>query len=194
MEQEGPILEALTRRLAETPEDFLAEPRIGLGGSVHVPAVVHDLLIVMNQPARPERLSVFAGQEAARDRNRLAITLILCWLLWEEWFRKAGASSDVVLSLLDDRVAELSQLVASRKFVTDPDRREELARLTLAHLGYRPAGETISQAQDRLVSLSSMHRARVLAASRDAEQRAQAIREALRRKAAEESADKWTRE
>ena len=32
MQLEGPMLESLTRRLAETPEDFLAEPRIGLTG------------------------------------------------------------------------------------------------------------------------------------------------------------------
>jgi hypothetical protein len=194
MEQEGPALEALTRRLAETPEDFLAEPHIGSRGNVQVPAVVQDLLVAFEQPVQPERLAVFAGQDVKRDRNRLAITLILCWLLWEEWFRQTGASSETVLSLLDSSAAELSQLVTSRKFVTDPDRREELARFTLAHLGYRPGGETISQAQDRLVSLSSTQRARVLTASREAEQRAQSIREALRRKAAEESADKWTRE
>ena len=194
MEQEGPALEALTRRLAETPEDFLAEPHIGSCGNVQVPAVVQDLLVAFKQPVQPDRLAVFAGQDVKRDRNRLAITLILCWLLWEEWFRQTGVSSETVLSLLDGGTAELSQLVTARKFVTDPDRREELARLTLAHLGYRPAGETISQAQDRLVSLSSTQRTRVLAASREAEQRAQSIREALRRKAAEESADKWTRE
>lgn len=194
MKQEGPVLEALTRRLAETPEDVLAEPCIGRRGNVHVPAEVYDLLIALKQPAQPEQLSIFAGQNASQDRNRLGITLILCWLLWEEWFRQTGASLESVLSLLDGRAAELAQLVASRKFVTDPDRCEELARLTLAHLGCRPAGETISQAQDRLASQSSTHRARVVAASREAEKRAQAIREALRRKVAEESADKWSRE
>jgi hypothetical protein len=88
----------------------------------------------------------------------------------------------------------LGAQVASRKFVTDPDRREELARFSLARLGYRPAGETVPQAQDRMTSLSSAERARVLQASRAAEERARSIREALARKAAEESADKFTRE
>jgi hypothetical protein len=194
MEKQGPTLEILTKRLAETPEDFLAEPRIGGGGSVHVAAVVQDLLAAMNQSTSPERLSIFDSQDAGRDRNRLAIALILCWLMWDEWFKDVGASSEAILALLDGRSQGLSKLVASRKFVTDPDRREELARLSLAELGYRPAGETVSQAEDRLASLSSTHRARVLAASRKAEKRAQSIREALRRKAAEESADKWTRE
>ena len=88
----------------------------------------------------------------------------------------------------------ISLQVAARRFVSDPDRREELARVALARLGYRPAGETLAQAQDRLTTLNSAERARVMNASRAAEERARQIREALAKKAAEESADKWTRE
>mgnify|MGYP000981139239 CR=1 FL=1 len=47
MEREGPKLEALTHRLAETPADFLAEPRVGKTGTVNVAAVVHDLLALL---------------------------------------------------------------------------------------------------------------------------------------------------
>ncbi|MGC8493665.1 MAG: hypothetical protein ACP5SH_18235 [Syntrophobacteraceae bacterium] len=191
---EGPPLEALTRRLAETPDEFLAEPRIGRSGRVRVQAVVQDLLAAINHPVAPEHLSIFAGSDAAKDRNRLSIALIFCWLLWDDYFKENGIQPGRVLFLLDTRAEELSKLVASKKFVSDPDRREELARLALSDLGYRPAGETESQSEDRLEGLSSTHRARVLAASREAEKRAQAIREQLRRKAAEESADKWSRE
>ena len=44
MEHEGPPLEALTRRLAECPADFTAEPRVGAAGQVQVAAVVGDLI------------------------------------------------------------------------------------------------------------------------------------------------------
>ncbi len=44
MKEEGPPLETLVRRLADCPNDFLAEPRIGPAGVVSVPAVVADLL------------------------------------------------------------------------------------------------------------------------------------------------------
>ena len=66
--------------------------------------------------------------------------------------------------------------------------------MALARLGFRPAGETLAQAQDRLTTLNSAERARVMKVAQAAEQRARQIREALTRKAAEESADKWTRE
>ncbi len=194
MEREGPILETLTRRLAETPEAFLAEPWIAGRGRVHVEAVVFDLLRQLGGPVAPAQLAPFAGADARQDRNRLAIVLVNCWLLADDWFGRARISREAAWELLLRVPAELAGEVAGRRFVTDPDRREELARVTLSRLGYRPAGETVAQAQDRLTTLNSAERARVLKAARTAEQRAREIREALARKAAEESADKFTRE
>ena len=66
--------------------------------------------------------------------------------------------------------------------------------MALARLGCRPGGETLAQAQDRLTRISSTERNRVMLAARAAEERARAVREALARKAAQESADKYTRE
>ncbi len=128
MQAEGPVLETLTRRLAETPEDFLAEPRIGNSGRVHVAAVVGDLVRTFGAPLEAESLGAFEGTDIRRDRNRLAVGLLLAWLLADDWFRQNKL----------------------------------------------PAGALLEP--------------------RAAEERARAIREALVRKAAEESADKFTRE
>lgn len=216
MQNEGPILESLTRRLAETPEDFLAEPRVAQRGRVQTAAVVGDLIRLLGGDVGAEQLKPFVGKsapptrtselpdnaeadppaiaDARLERNRFAVTLILCWLLSGDWFRQIKPETGNLLRLLDAEAAELAAQVAARKFVVDPDRREELARVALARLGFRPAGETLAQAQDRLTTLNSTERVRVLQAARAAEERARQIREALVRKAAEESADKWTRE
>lgn len=194
MEREGPVLETLTRRLAETPEDFLAEPRIGAAGRVHTAAVVGDLLRALGGFAPAAALRRFHGADARADRNRLSIAQVLCWLFADEWFARASPPPLTVLAVLDGESRELAGQSPAAKFVADPDRREELARLALARLGYRPAGETQAQAQDRLTTLSSAERARVMQAARAAEQRAREIREALMRKAADEAADKWGRE
>jgi hypothetical protein len=194
MDREGPPLESLTRRLAETPDDFLVGPKVDGAGRVHVPAVVADLVRMLGGEVAGADLRAFAGSGRADDRNRLAATLMLCWLLADEWFKQARPSVTDLLRLLGESAAELSGTVAASSFQSEPERREEMARVALARLGYRPAGETPAQAQDRLTSLSSAERARVLRASRAAEERARAIREVLARKAAEESADKWTRE
>ncbi len=194
MKKIGPQLEVLLHRLAETPQDFLSEPKIRKKGIVYVPAVVQDLLDRLDRRITAKELEVFEGENPTRDRNRLIVTLIFCWLLADDWFVQAKTSSVKVLSLLSEQAKDLANQIPAAKLINDPDRREELVRISLAHFGYRPEGETEAQAQDRLASLSSIERARILEASRAAEQRSREIREALRRKAAEESADKWTRE
>src|SRR5437773_1237521 len=155
MEHEGPLLESLTHRLAETPVDFLAEPRIGSKGRVQTAAVVGDLLRLLGGDPSPKQLAAFVSKsappamadlpesaernppsfaQAGHERNRMAVTLILCWLLSDDWFRQTKLEADILLRLLETDAAELGAQSGSTRFVTDPDRREELARLTLARL------------------------------------------------------------
>jgi hypothetical protein len=190
MTEEGPLLEILLRRLAETPPDFLADPVLGESGTVETRALVNDLLRMHGATSVDPRLHQLSGS-APRDANRLRLAQLLAWLYADRWV--FGARWDVLPALLE-LSSELALLVPAHKAVEQPERREELARLALAKLGLRPAGESEEVARDRLTTLSSAERARVLAASRAAEQRARAIREALAKKAAEESADKWSRE
>jgi hypothetical protein len=192
MEREGPALQTLTHRVSETPEDFLGEPRQGKKGTIAVSAVAMDLCRRMGSPAPVSALIAIEGKGGTR--NALGVTLILCWLLADEWFAEHVPDAPSVVALLGAGARELAEHTASHKFVNDVERREELARFALARLGLRPAGETRAQAEDRLTSLSAAERARVVRAARDAEARARAVREALAKKAAEESADKWTRE
>lgn len=194
MEHAGPPIETLTHRLAETPAEFLAEPHIGTSGSVHVAALVNDVLALHGQRAPFTALERFTSADARRDRNRLALVMIAAWLLADDWFVAAGLPQAKVLVLLQTAMQELAEATPAHKFVTDPDRREELARVVLARLDYRPGGETVAQATDRLSGISGVERRRLLEASRAAEQRSAEIRAALARKAAEESADKWSRE
>lgn len=196
MEKSGPALEILLHRLAETPAEFLAEPRIGNAGAVYVAALVNDVLALHGQRASLAALEPFsdANAELRRDRNRLALVMITAWLLADAWFAAAAPPQNQVLHLLGSVVTELALAGAAHQFVEDPDRREELARVTLARLDYRPVGETAAEAADRLSRISGVERKRLLEASRAAEQRAADIRAALARKAAEESADKWSRE
>lgn len=194
MHRTGPALELLTRRLLDTPPDFLDEPRIGKTGQVVVPAVVNDLLQRHGARAPLQALRRFESSDARQDRNRLAVTLVMAWLLAQDWFVAQHIAQDALLALLDDTAAELAQATPAHRFALDPERREELARVVLARLSARPEGESEAQATDRLSALSGVERRRLIEASRAAEQRAREIRAALAQKAAEESADKWTRE
>ena len=194
MEREGCELSRLMRRVAETPPEFLEEPRLGRQGTVAVSAVIGDVCRSHGIEPESSALDAFAVGTPKSDRKRLRVSLLLAWVLAEEWFKTVDLRGLPLLSLLLQGARELSEYATVEKLVADPERREELARFCLARLGFRPLGETRAQAEDRLTSLSAAERARLLRASRDAEARARAVREALARKAAEESADKYTRE
>jgi hypothetical protein len=191
MTQEGPQLEALTRRLAECPADFLADPKSSGGqGTVEVSAVVFDLIRDLGGRALTKKeLESF---KASNAHTRLV--LITCWLLHDIWFRSRVGFGEKAFALLSGGLIELAKVVAPTNFVSDPDRREELARFCLRGLDLRPAGESQTQAQDRLTTLDSVERARVIKAAREAEERARQVREEMRRKAEEEAAASWGRE
>lgn len=192
----GPQLEVLTRRLAETPTEFLAPPRIGKAGTVHVAAVVNDVAARLGGRLDAVALANLRS-DSGGDAGRLAVAAVLAWLLADDWFVAAQpmrTAPEGVLDLFDATAAELADATKAQQFVADPERREELARVALARLGLHPSGESASQAADRLSAISGMERRRLLVASRAAEVRAEKIRAALARQAAEEAADKWTRE
>jgi hypothetical protein len=195
MEREGPMLESLTRRLAETPADFLAAPLLGNKGEVDVAAVVNDLLRDLGGTPLPageaEWFRPVSGKESTQ-RKRLRAVLVAAWLLHDAWFRENRMESAAVLAFLKETVPELASIVSADGLVADADRREELARLALKALGLRPAGESIEQAMDRLQTLSSLERQRVIEEATKAEERARQIREAMARKAAEEAAAQYS--
>ena len=120
MKREGPALEALMRRLAETPAEFLAEPRLRAQGVVEVAAVVFDLGVRLGGRAAEADLTRFAGGDPQRDRNRLAVTLLLAWLLSEPWFVAQPPPWPEVLALIGEGARELDVLRTWRDEVLLP--------------------------------------------------------------------------
>ena len=198
MKIEGPLLEALTHRLSECPSDFLAEPRSKLQpNGIEVSAVIFDLIRDLGgRPLTKKELAecTISDPKSKEERNAIRLMLIASWLLHDTWFRARGTFGQSAFELLTKGLKEVAKLVEASQFVSDPDRREELTRLCLKGLGLRPAGETEAQAQDRLNTLDSVERARVVKAAREAEERARQIREEMRRKAEEEAAASYGRE
>ncbi len=194
--EQGPLIESLLRHLINCPDDFLAAPRLGSQGVVEVAAVVSDLLRELGGEAlNPEQASRFGGTFSAQQQNRLQVILIGCWLLHEPWFRQRANLARPARAWLTKGLDGLSEMVSAKKLISDPDRREELVRLCLNALALCPAGETEAQAQDRLSTLDSVERQRVMRASAAAEQKRQReIRERLEREEAERAVPKYTRE
>lgn len=192
MQNPGPALEPLLHRLTECPPEFL---RIALPGSedgTDVIAVVCDLLRPLTSDSLPELAQEQLAELRGRTETQLKVISILCWLLRDDWFQsRPQLALGIWLLFGSARLRKLTEFVRPDKFVSDPDRREELIRTCLAELQFRPEGESVAQASDRLTTLDSVERDRVLRGTAVAERRAREIREAMARKKAEESASRF---
>lgn len=190
----GVSVPALVHHLAACPDDFLAPPAIGSRGTVAVAAVVGDAVRSHGAELPAEWAAGLAPAEAEpATENWLRSCLVSCWLAAEPGL-EGVVSGDALLRFLGTDLHAMSALVRADQLVTDPDRREELARLMLRAIGVVPAGETPAQADDRLATLDSATRSRVVAEARAAEERAREVRAALERQRAAEAAARASRE
>lgn len=173
----------LTRRLADTPQDFLADP-----ASVAMQAVVSDVLLMAGGAA----LDATSAErfETAEPRWR-RLVLVVCWLLADPALLARGPAA-LTRWLTAPELAALTELVDPPRFTQDPDRREELARLTLRALSLQPAGESPEQSADRLSTVDSVRRQEVLVAAKVAEERAAAVRKAMEEQRAKEAAARYS--
>jgi hypothetical protein len=177
----------LLHRLAECPPDFLLGP-----GEIDVVALACDHFRALGVaiPSLQDRRSLAA---LADDAKRLLPVVL--WLLRDPWFVARPLLAEATGKLLrSDPLTKLARLVHPEALINDPDRREELVRLCLKGLGLVPDGESPAQAADRLTTLDSVERDRVIRKTRQAEARAREIREAMVRKRAEEAAARYSRE
>ena len=179
----GVAVAQLTRRLADTPQDFLADP-----ATVAVPAVVSDVLLMAGGRALD---AAAAEQFEANEPRWRRLVLVTCWLLADPALLACDPAA-LTRWLTAPELVKLARLVDPPRFVQDADRREELARLTLRALSLRPAGESPEQAADRLSTVDSIRRQEVLVAAREAEARAAAVRKAMEEQRAKEAAARYS--
>lgn len=198
--RQGPTLQYLMQRLSQIPPEFLLTPDMKkqpkAKGQIDVSAVVSDLLFDCGGGFLPkEGREVFALLSGQKNRNYLHVVLILCYLLHDSWFTEKQEFAGFIIALFKNPLLfRLAQLVPPVKFIKDSERREELIRIALKNLHLIPEGETKVQAQDRLVTLDSIERVRIIEQTRKAREKARKLQEALARKQAEEAASKWSRE
>jgi hypothetical protein len=187
MPSTGPQLDWLLHRLAECPPDFL-----GGANEIDITALTCDHFRALGVPipAPQER-----GNLAALPGESRHLIPIVLWLLRDDWFLTRQQLAPATWKFLQsDALTRLAKLVRADAVINDPDRREEMVRLCLKGLDLVPEGESTVQAADRLTTLDSVERERVVRQTRKAEARAREIREAMARKRAQEAAARYSRE
>jgi hypothetical protein len=174
-------------RLADCPADFLLPP-----DELDLVALAcdHFRALGLAIPSPDERRFL-----AALPSESQRLVPIVLWLLRDDWFIARPELAEATWTFLrSDSLMRLAKLVPPDAMVNDPDRREELVRLCLKGLALVPAGESAAQAADRLTTLDSVERERVIRKTRKKEARAREIREAMARRRAEEAAARYSPE
>lgn len=207
MKNPGPPLEALIDRLIAIPGEFFIfadDPHDSATG-ICLPALVNDLLLDKGgTPLSDEEISDSLGgnieqkhgKKTVKNINYSGVVSILCYIYEDGFFSgKKGESDRIKSFLLSQKLVELSNAVESAdEFLKDPDRREEICRRALDALNYYPQGENEKNSADRLLTLDSVERKKILIKTVEAQIRAKEIREAMLRQEAEEAASKMSRE
>jgi len=202
-------IQALIRRIMETPPPFRETPQFrktadaAPEGRVYVGAVVADLLRALGGAAlSAEEAEVYRPVKPSKAQQNLArLQLLACHLMYAEEIRQPDAPDQErreratrANRWLAEGLAELAALVPARDFAVEQDRAEELSRLALRALEILPEGENAAGADDRLATLDSVERRRLVEKSRKAQQRAQELRRKLQEERARESVSKMMRE
>jgi hypothetical protein len=183
----GPQLNPLLHRLANCSPDFLLGPE-----EIDVTALACDHFRALGRAIPDTKQRRFLAELSGETQRLVSIVL---WLLRDEWFVARPELAEATWTFLQaDSLTKLAKLVRAETMVNDPDRREELVRLCLKGLGLYPEGETPEYAADRLTTLDSVERERVIRQTRKAEARARELREAMARKRAEEAAARYSPE
>ncbi len=198
--EHGPDLYYLLQRLQNCPIEFLRPPVLlslpkNYSGEIQTGAVVSDLLFALGSNEDPRK--IFESMQikySAENVNYLQLILVVSYLLNDTWFISAQKYATQAKELLSNKLKNLSVVVEAKQFVLDSERREELVRFCLKELNLKPKGESEIHAMDRLTTINSIERQKLIEESKAAQKRAQELREAIARQEAEEAASKWNRE
>lgn len=201
MAEETVELSELLRHMAECPPDYRLPVLRSLDTDsetvntekIYGPAILGDTLLSLGLKL-PSDEEANAMTDAGRTDNALSLSVITCYLFQSPAFRTVVTARKAILELVCGVLDPLARLVPPGAFVDETERREELVRNCLSYAGILPAGETQSQAKDRLIMIDSIERQKVIEKTRQAQIRAQKLKEEMERQRAREAASKMSYE
>ncbi|MCU0823328.1 MAG: hypothetical protein MUF77_01635 [Leptospira sp.] len=127
------------------------------------------------------------------DKEKM-IHLILAMLLNDSENEINNIDFKALERFLFEFIPDLTNVInSSSEWTTDQERAEELVRQLFSALGLIPYGETKEYFMDRLKSIDSLERIRILEETKKAQERAQEVLNKIRREE-EEAASKYNRE
>jgi hypothetical protein len=197
----GPPIVHLTNKILSIPNEFISEPILkNSSGKIlgQLPTIAFYFDFIYYSTGKfPTNNPIFNLYDNKENKNQLIVITIIIYLLTESWIKKIDINENQFFEFLTKNLKKYTDIISYKEFLTIPDKSEELCRLIYKNLNILPDDETNEYFEDRTNSLDTIYRQEVLKKSKEAQLRIlkeKELREAMRRKEAEEAASKMPRE
>jgi len=185
----------LVAHLRKCPDIFLEPSSLIENEGLNSIALVCDTLrIVSNDFFKTEFKKPNDFNLAYIEDNHWRSIHISIWLLSHRNFVDSELIEEKLNKFWFEVLSEASLYVKFKEWIHDEDRAEEMVRLLLHSCEIIPDGENQEEATDKLSSLSSADRQKVLIESYEAHERIMNIKREMAEKKAREAANTYGRE
>ncbi len=185
-----PTISELIHHIKQCPTGFIGLPMQKGCGEVATEALVNDALRAITGSLTAPRLVEIDADR--RSENELRLMQVCCWLMTHPSF--SGTSCEKLQKFLLTGLGDVAEVVNTEAWISDEERAEELARLLLAAIDKIPANESAAEARDRLDSVNTVQRRKVIEESRAAIERTRELRRKMAEAKAREAANVYGRE
>lgn len=185
----------LVTYLRKCPDSFLKPSVFFSKEGIESIALVCDTYRIVGNTflKRDFNIPADASLKAITDNHWRAIH-ISAWLLCHSDFRNAPVIEDKLYFFWFEELRNASAYVKFNDWIADDERAEEMVRLLLNCCEIIPNGENYDEAADKLSSINSADRHKVLKESYEAHERIMNIKREMAEKKAREAANTYGRE
>lgn len=185
----------LVAHLRKCPDNFLRPSSFVSSEGIDSIALICDAYrITSNIFLRNEfNLPAHAYLKSIEENHWHAIHISV-WLLHHQNFVNNPLIDDKLFSFWFEELEEVSAYVQAKDWVGDDERAEEMVRLFLNWCEIIPDKESYDEATDKLSSISSVERHKVLKKSYEAHERIMNIQREMAEQKAREAANTYGRE
>jgi len=177
------------KRIAEFPT-FQTQP-----GKIDIAALWNDTLIRFTNEINNSKHLEHLKSANHSDKNLQGLHTLIIHILSDQEWEKENFVPKKLIDFLNTKLPELASSVSPyTEWIHDNERAEELVRLLFAALDLLPLKEDKKYFEDRLRSIDTIERIKILEESKKAQERAKEILERMKRAEEEEAASKYNRE
>lgn len=181
--------------LKKCPDTYLQPSDFFLEDGVNSIALICDTYRIVSNDFLKNEFNIPTGSNLKSvDDNHWRAIHISAWLLSHPDFVNSPSIEDKLYHFWFEELVQASRYVKYNEWIADDERAEEMVRLLLHCCEIIPDGENRDEAADKLASLSSVDRHKVLKESYEAHERIMNIKREMAEKKAREAANTYGRE